>query len=208
MEFVNWKPIYKEIISDFDYSEKQDRKAAKVLSKLRDSDSLSPLNELRDQTVEIIGPYFSGEKHSSKSSLIAAGSSLTNIIKNEVQPDLLVTDLDGDTRLQLEINLDGVPAVIHAHGDNIPLLKRWAKKFHGHVICTCQCRPSHDGIYNFGGFTDGDRACFIADHFEAKEIILNGWDFEEPFKGDENKRKKLRWAKKLIKKLNTPFKRI
>ena len=32
-------------------------------------------------------------------------------------------------------------------------------------------------INNFGGFTDGDRCVFLANHFKAKKIILLGMDF-------------------------------
>ena len=32
-------------------------------------------------------------------------------------------------------------------------------------------------VYNFGGFTDGDRSVFWAEEFGAKEIILIGMDF-------------------------------
>ena len=32
-------------------------------------------------------------------------------------------------------------------------------------------------VNNFGGFTDGDRCVFLANHFKAKKIILLGMDF-------------------------------
>ena len=32
-------------------------------------------------------------------------------------------------------------------------------------------------VHNFGGFTDGDRCVFLANHFKAKKIILLGMDF-------------------------------
>jgi len=64
------------------------------------------------------------------------------------------------------------------------------------VIGTTQSRPTN-GLYNFGGFTDGDRAVFLAKHLDALKIILIGFDFE-----DESvtlrKHKKLIWAKRLI----------
>ena len=34
-------------------------------------------------------------------------------------------------------------------------------------------------LQNYGGFTDGDRAVFIADHFKAKKIFLIGFDFND-----------------------------
>ena len=32
-------------------------------------------------------------------------------------------------------------------------------------------------VNNFGGFTDGDRCVFLANHFKANKIILLGMDF-------------------------------
>ena len=36
-----------------------------------------------------------------------------------------------------------------------------------------------DIVYNFGGFTDGDRAVFLAEELGAKKIFLIGFDFGE-----------------------------
>jgi len=206
LKFADWEPIYEKIVSDFDYSKENDRKSAEILVDLRGTDSLSPLRELKNKTVEIGGPYFS---KSDIETTVAAGSSVTQVVEEGVRPDIMVTDLDGDNELQLDLNLNGVPAVIHAHGDNIKQIERWAKKFEGGVISTCQCDPPKKGIYNFGGFTDGDRACFIAEHFGAEKIVLNGWDFDQPFeKGNSEKLKKLRWAEKLISSLDITIQRI
>ena len=85
--------------------------------------------------------------------------------------------------------------VVHAHGDNIdsivkkvPRLKR--------VIGTTQSRPLNN-VYNFGGFTDGDRCVFLAKHLGAAEIKLVGFDYEDQ-SVTPRKRKKLSWAKRLI----------
>jgi hypothetical protein len=63
-------------------------------------------------------------------------------------------------------------------------------------------------LVNFGGFTDGDRAVFLADHFKAKNIYLVGFDFEgkdSAFKKlDKVKLKKLDWAHVLIAMLDSP----
>lgn len=201
MEFEDWKPLYKEMISEFGYSEEEDRKAAKILVELRESDGLTPLTEMKGRQIEISGPYYS-ERESEFT--IAAGSSLKEMIDQGIEPELIVTDLDGDTSLQSEMNTNGIPVMMHAHGDNIKLLGKWAERFKGHVIPTCQCEPPEKSIYNFGGFTDGDRAAFVAEHFGAKKIILNGWDFEEAHDGGKIKQKKLRWAKMLLKKIDVP----
>jgi hypothetical protein len=64
--------------------------------------------------------------------------------------------------------------IVHAHGDN-------AEKIHlvkdfKNCIGTTQTKPVGK-VHNFGGFTDGDRCVFLANHFKAKKIILLGMDF-------------------------------
>lgn len=204
MDYEEWEPIYKKILSDFGYSEEKDKKSARVISEIRGSDGLSPLKKLEDNRVEVIGPFYENNISDENTLKIAAGSSAEAMVERGVSPDLLVTDLDGDTQLQVSLNKEGIPSILHAHGDNISLVKEWGEKFSSHVISTCQCEPVNETIYNFGGFTDGDRACFIADHFGAAEIVLNGWDFETPYRENEIKQKKLEWAKRLIERLNTP----
>lgn len=202
MRYKEWEPIYKEIIDDFDFSEKNDIKSAELLSEIRGSDGLSPLKKIKDRSVEIIGPFV---EKTDDIYIIAAGSSIAELDSMDKKPDLMVTDLDGDIGLQLDYNLSGVPIVIHAHGDNLQTIKKWAPRFKGHVISSCQCRPVEE-VYNFGGFTDGDRAVFIADHFGAKKIFLNGWDFDKPSSKDVDKdikMKKLQWAKRLIDEIET-----
>lgn len=206
MKFADWEPWYEEILEDFEYSRDKDREAAAKLVELRITDSLSSLKSLENKTVEIAGPYFNENR---SDMTIAAGSAVEQIWEAGLEPDLIVTDLDGDKDLQLDLNLKDVPVVLHAHGDNIRIIERWAERFEGPVISTCQCEPTYPGIYNFGGFTDGDRASFTADHFGAKKIVLNGWDFDKPFAGENReKTKKLKWAKKLIKQLDTPVEKV
>jgi uncharacterized Rossmann fold enzyme len=45
-------------------------------------------------------------------------------------------------------------------------------------IGTTQVKPLQN-VYNFGGFTDGDRAVFLANEFGAINIVLVGMDFGE-----------------------------
>ncbi|MBU4189948.1 MAG: DUF115 domain-containing protein, partial [Candidatus Thermoplasmatota archaeon] len=94
----------------------------------------------------------------------------------------------------------GAIAMIHAHGNNINRLERYVPMFNGKLIGTTQAKP-FDNIYNFGGFTDGDRAVCLSDHFGAKKIFLAGFDFKNVgkySKSKELKMKKLGWAKRII----------
>ena len=70
------------------------------------------------------------------------------------------------------------------------------KKFKN-CIGTSQSTP-FDKIQNFGGFTDGDRGVFLANHYEAKKIILFGMDFGKQI-GKFSKTKKSERKIKLMK---------
>lgn len=202
MDYREWHPLYMDIVRHFGYSVEEDKVSAHLLGELRGTDGLEPLERLRGARVEVQGPLMKGPREEIQ---IPAGSAISRALDVGGKPYMMVTDLDGETEKQLEANLNGVPAVIHAHGDNMDLVSEWSGRFKGHVISTCQCEPVR-GVYNFGGFTDGDRAVFIADHFGAREIILNGWDLGTPVT-DKNgvKGEKLRWAKTLLCLISTPL---
>jgi uncharacterized Rossmann fold enzyme len=65
-------------------------------------------------------------------------------------------------------------------------------------------------VYNFGGFTDGDRCVFMAEEMGAKSIVLVGMDFTvqttKYSKGKANNEKikgrKLKQAKRLLEILS------
>jgi len=124
-------------------------------------------------------------------------------------PDIIVTDLDGHVPDQIQANLKGARIVLHAHGDNIPEIKHWAPKFKN-FISTTQAQPDEENnIYNFGGFTDGDRAVYLGAHFNAKKITLVAFNFEEVAdhsykKNPETKLRKLTWANLLIGMVKEP----
>jgi hypothetical protein len=126
---------------------------------------------------------------------LAADGATAVLLRRGIVPDIIVTDLDGPFPDILKANQEGSIAVVHAHGDNLDALHRYVPKLK-RVIGTVQCRPP-EGLYNFGGFTDGDRCVFLAKELGATSIKLVGFDFE-----DESvtlrKRRKLIWAKRLI----------
>ncbi|MDD4249345.1 MAG: DUF115 domain-containing protein, partial [Methanosarcina sp.] len=78
---------------------------------------------------------------------------------------------------------------------NMDKLEKYVPRFR-RFIATTQARP-FDQVYNFGGFSDGDRCVFVAREFGAKSIRLAGFDFEDPLV-NPIKKKKLNWAKELI----------
>ena len=108
-------------------------------------------------------------------------------------PKVHVTDMEEDVDLLVNLEKKGCILVLHAHGDNIDRIRTVIPKL-TKFIGTTQVVPFNK-IYNFTGFTDGDRAAIIAKKFGAKEIVLFGFDFE---KAEGIKKKKLKWAKRIL----------
>ncbi|MCU0637983.1 MAG: DUF115 domain-containing protein, partial [Methanothrix sp.] len=126
---------------------------------------------------------------------VAADGAVAALLERGMLSAIVVTDLDGPFPSIQKANKIGSIAVVHAHGDNLDALQRYVPLL-DRVIGTAQCRPPPD-LYNFGGFTDGDRAVFMAKELGAREIILKGFDFDDQ-SVTPRKKKKLAWAKKLI----------
>jgi hypothetical protein len=105
---------------------------------------------------------------------IVADGATRAIIENDLKPDIVVTDLDGDIKSLKKAGRTNTVMVVHAHGDNsekIHLVKNFKN-----CVGTTQTKPIGK-VHNFGGFTDGDRCVFLASNFKAKKIILLGMDF-------------------------------
>jgi uncharacterized Rossmann fold enzyme len=206
MEWRKWKKIYEEILKDFGYSMEEDEKSAKI------ADEISSKNErvnevylkkmIEGKIVTICGAAIA-EKDIEKIEgvIISADETTSFLMKKEILPDIIVTDLDGKIEDIIEANEKGSIAIIHAHGDNIDAIKNYLRKFKGKIMITTQSKP-FGNVYNFGGFTDGDRAYCIAKNFNAKKINVVGFDFSNPLKKEgknlEIKRKKLEWAEKIM----------
>ena len=177
-----WKKRYFSILKELNYSEKKDKESAIILdSILKKNNSIEKIRKLiQGKTVFVIGsgPSLSIAipklKKLKKSIKIAADSSLKPLIDNGIIPDIIVTDLDGNENAIKKMSKTKSIFVIHAHGDNIEKLQM-VKKIKN-SIGTTQTNPFNK-IQNFGGFTDGDRGVFLANHFDAKKIILFGMDF-------------------------------
>ena len=220
MEYKKWEPKYREILKDFNFSIKNDEKSAQILDSLLQKKQDTSLLEklIHGKNVVVFGAGSSLEtsiiKHKEKINgtvKIAADGTTTALLENNIFPDVIITDLDGKIPDQIKANSNGAVVIIHAHGDNIDKIKKYVPKFKGIILGTTQTDPEpYDKIYNFGGFTDGDRAVFLADHFQAQKINLIGFDFNGEigkYSFSENKDrnlklKKLKWCKHLIEMLN------
>jgi len=140
---------------------------------------------------------------------IAAGSTVRLLHDKGINPDVVVTDLDGDVNSLINASRRGAIVVIHAHGDNIEEVYKYTPLIQGSVIGSTQVEP-RPFVYNFGGFTDGDRGLFILYHAGVTKAILVGFDFEKPhacpgkqLRSPELKKKKLEVAEMMINYLKS-----
>jgi 2-amino-4-hydroxy-6-hydroxymethyldihydropteridine diphosphokinase len=199
MQFSEWEPHYKEILEYFGFDRAGDEEAARLLASLLDCDnllSLASLTEGNEVTVCGNAPRLKDDLGKIKGIVFAADAAAEVLDKNGIRPDVIFTDLDGAVDRFIELNREGTIMVIHAHGDNMPLLKHWVPRFTGKVVGTTQAAPLPH-VHNFGGFTDGDRAVFAADELGSSSITLAGFDLDDK-NVDPLKRGKLFWARKLL----------
>ena len=210
MEFEKWEPVYSRILQDMGFSREEDECAALILSHLLDHSKtadVSVLHELiGEKNVLVCGnaPCLKEELGSVDAGnhvVIAADGAAGVVLDFGIVPDIIVTDLDGDVGKEIIANNRGSLMVVHAHGDNIDKLERYVPLLHS-IVGSTQSVPLKN-VYNFGGFSDGDRCVFLAKEFGAAKITLTGFDFN-----DEDvtpiKKKKLHWAKTLIRELLAP----
>ncbi len=208
MDADEWETYYGRILEDFGFSREEDERAARILDKVLGGDRIAPEGLaaiLSGNAVTVAGnaPGLTGELPRLTEVVVAADEATSVLMAGGRVPDVIVTDLDGKVEDQLEANRKGAVAVVHAHGDNVAALEKWAGRFEGRTLATTQSRP-FGRVFNFGGFTDGDRAAFLADAMGARSIRLVGFDFEHPNEKDEDretKKRKLDWAYILLQTL-------
>ncbi len=121
---------------------------------------------------------------------------------------LIVTDGDGTPHLEKALN-KGIPICLHAHGDN---QESWTRILsiideNQEVLLTHQTPYEIDGMYNPGGFTDGDRAVCIAFALGATEVELVGFSIDDVGQWSgvtDEKRKliKLKWMNRVLQILS------
>jgi uncharacterized Rossmann fold enzyme len=202
MDFAQWEPIYREILRDFGWKREKDEEAALLLSSLlkgRWVDLAILKNKIMGKDILVCGKAAAlshdlDKIETTNYTIIAADGATSVLLQKGITPDIIVTDLDGNIPDEVEANRKGSLMVVHAHGDNMDKLDVVTKL--KNVIGTTQSVPLSN-VYNFGGFSDGDRCVFLAHEFGAGSIKLAGFDLEDKNVG-EIKKKKFKWAKKLI----------
>jgi len=124
----------------------------------------------------------------------------------------IVSDFDGANYLEKAAQ-SGQVIVAHAHGDN---QQRWHEAIQSwssaptppQLILSHQVNPVIDGMHNFGGFTDGDRALCLALSLGVRRENINLIGFSIKNVGvwsgttvAEQKMKKLQWMNDIVAEL-------
>ena len=154
MRFADWEPHYTAILEYFGFEREADEAAARLLADLAfGRDDVGLLEALiRDKTVTVCGnaPSLPEELDRVEGTVLAADAAAEVLVDHGVRPDAVFTDLDGATDVFVDLSRQGTVMVVHAHGDNIPLLRHWVPLLPGPLVATTQAAPlSH--VHNFGG---------------------------------------------------------
>jgi uncharacterized Rossmann fold enzyme len=204
MDFDTWEPVYERVLADFGFARASDERARDLLVDLvSDADPLTlDALDFRGQRVAIAGaaPSLPDELDRARQAdaVVAASDAATGCRERGVAVDCMVTDLDEWGDVARTLSGEGTSVAVHAHGDNEPALRERVPQLALEaVLPTTQAAPAGP-VVNTGGFTDGDRAAFLADHCGAAELVFVGWDFEDPGV-DAMKRRKLVWAERLLR---------
>jgi len=215
VDLKEWEPIYKQILIDFGFSRADDEHAALILSQLLKAKgcfdkSLERLERIiKGHSVIICGkaPSLIRDIKSGKIDpnevIIAADGATSVLLSQGVIPTIVVSDLDGEIDHLRAANIMCATMVVHAHGDNVDKLRAYVSSL-SDVVGTTQSQPLPN-VLNAGGFTDGDRAIFLAQEFGARRISAIGFDFSDT-SATAQKLKKLKWAQRLLEPMDVNFK--
>ena len=188
IELNEWWPWYRRISRAFHYSLEKDQKATELLSQLlvgRSSRITEFADALNGSKVIVFGAGPSLEPDIEKltkldllsrfKTVAADGATSALLELADRIPDIIVSDLDGPLQDIMAAVNEGSRIIIHAHADNIELLRSSVPSF-SKALGSTQVNPTRN-VFNFGGFTDGDRAVFMARAMHASSVVLAGMDF-------------------------------
>ena len=203
MEFQEWEPVYEAIVETFGFDRSADEHARDVLASLSTPLDFDTLSAVHGATVAVAGAGPSLEtptalERARDVDVVFAASTAVDVLEERgVTVDCMVTDLDKNPETVRRLTERGTPVAVHAHGDNVDAVRAVVpdcdEEF---VLPTTQAAP-RGPVRNLGGFTDGDRAGFLADYLGASSLVFVGWDFDDPTV-DSTKAQKLVWAERLL----------
>jgi len=183
----DWRPWYDRISKTFNYSRSDDQAACELLSHLLEGKAIRDgelKKAIKGKPCIVFGAGPSIEEDvkdvireglRKNCTLIAADGATSALLLNRVVPKVIVSDLDGNIDDEIYCSRFGSLVVIHSHGDNMEALKKHVPRFR-RAMGTTQVDP-RPNVYNFGGFTDGDRAVILTLSMGAKMVTLAGMDF-------------------------------
>jgi uncharacterized Rossmann fold enzyme len=227
MEWKNWEPHYNRIVTRLNLDPQADRNATSLLDSLLKEkppglilERLERIIEGRDVVVCGAGPSLEAHlkktipaKGLSDMLYVASDGAASALLEFGYRCDVLVTDLDGDPKALRETIRKGAIPIVHAHGDNMDKIAEFVPTLDV-LLGSTQVEPT-ERVSLWGGFTDGDRACYLVSHYNPSRVILAGMDFGDvvgrwskpghrfSFMADERKRKKLQIARELISDLKS-----
>ena len=189
MEWKEWQPIYHDIVNRLDLDSAMDIQATQLLTDLLMNINPAPLlrsleEKISDRTIVICGAGPSLEEHvqtlKERSDyhdfvFVAADGAVSLLLEQNCPCDIIVTDLDGDYNHIKQATQNGALAIVHGHGDNIDKVQDIVPDL-GQVLGSTQVEPT-ERTFLWGGFTDGDRACYVVAAYSPREMILAGMDF-------------------------------
>ncbi|TFG31460.1 DUF115 domain-containing protein [Candidatus Thorarchaeota archaeon] len=189
MNWIEWQPIYEDIVRRLNLDPKKDIQATQLLTELLIEVDPEPIlhqleNQIKDRMVVICGAGPSLETHvkmlkerSDYQDLVfvAADGAVSLLLEQNCPCDLIVTDLDGDLNHIKQATQNGAILIVHGHGDNMDKIQEIVPNL-GLVLGSTQVEPT-ERVFLWGGFTDGDRACYVVTTYAPKGIILAGMDF-------------------------------
>jgi hypothetical protein len=217
VEYSEWAPRYNRIQAEFGFPfEREVASADRLVELLPSSSPVDPIVRLRPliegRTTVVVGlaprsgppPLWRLPPTARAPAIIAADGATKTCLDAGLVPAIVVTDLDGPVAAEVAANRRGSVVVIHAHGDNRAAIEEWVAQFPGEVVGSW-AGPPRPHLLNVGGFTDGDRAAYLADHLRAEKVLLWGFDFERTSPTDpaahEVKLVKLTWARRMLGEL-------
>ncbi|MFW9856614.1 MAG: 6-hydroxymethylpterin diphosphokinase MptE-like protein [Candidatus Thorarchaeota archaeon] len=196
MDWKTWEIEYQYIVEELGLDRKSDSYSAQQLEEILLKHASNRKKTILDKLIAILqypiiiagaGPSLERDfellmitKGLRRAWVISADGATSLLKKKSLVPQVVLTDLDGDPTAIEWAMKNGSIILIHAHGDNIHLVKSFCEvygpKFSTYLVWgTTQTYPEH--LWNFGGFTDGDRAICLALHFQSPLIALIGFDF-------------------------------
>jgi uncharacterized Rossmann fold enzyme len=202
MLYEEWEPAYEAILAAFGYDRAADERSRDVLHDLVDGrDPLGLEAPPLSGTVAVCGagPSLPADLGvARRADAVVAASTAADVLREAgVAVDCLVTDLDGTPETAGLLASAGTPVAVHAHGHNVDAVRAYVPDMNvGAVLPTTQAAP-RPPVANPGGFTDGDRAAFLADASGADRLVFPGWDLDDPTVSAE-KARKLAWAERLL----------